>query len=76
MTRSVLYAWRRWFLQKGDPKHLNLPPYLLVIFKDLPVPAICGNCFQRPQVKKCTTCRGIFKKGKKLGLSWAKLSSS
>eukprot|EP00092_Neocalanus_flemingeri_P071945 GFUD01088455.1.p1 GENE.GFUD01088455.1~~GFUD01088455.1.p1 ORF type:complete len:562 (-),score=184.24 GFUD01088455.1:68-1753(-) len=22
--------------------------------------AICGNCFERPQVKKCPTCRGAF----------------
>jgi len=22
--------------------------------------AICGNCFSRPQVKKCPTCRGVF----------------
>eukprot|EP00092_Neocalanus_flemingeri_P071949 GFUD01088459.1.p1 GENE.GFUD01088459.1~~GFUD01088459.1.p1 ORF type:complete len:564 (-),score=177.63 GFUD01088459.1:118-1809(-) len=22
--------------------------------------AICGNCFEKPQVKKCPTCRGIF----------------
>ena len=22
--------------------------------------AICGNCYEKPQIRKCPTCRGLF----------------